>query len=1433
MTGQLPSVGETVLHFCLLQPLDDDPDQAAFIAEDVDLKRRVCLRFLPTPYWQSKDLVRRFQEDARKLASLRSPHIVALHELGTYHDRPFAVFDCYGGLYLRDIIPEVSRRPVLQLGEILLQAGRGLQAAHDTGLAHYQVTPSRVALDPQHRAAVTGFLLGGPYEKSLGDAPEDVSRSYEYASPEQLEGSRQDYRSDIFSLGVVMYETLTGVQPFRAESRTATVNAILHASPRPVTELRPGLPEQVADVVARAIEKNPNERFQRVDHLLAAFSHALAEVRLEDSREFLINVINGLDDPLFVKDENHRWVILNDAMCSLIGRPREELIGKSDYEIFPKEQADVFWSYDSLVLKTGRTSVNEEEITAQGVTRTISTKKSILREPLSGRRFIVGTIRDISDQKALARQLKERHQRYELAAAGGNVGVWDWDLLTDHLFVDPHIKGLLGYEDDEIENRLDAWLEHVHPDDRDSLVSSVRRYLNGDSEDYEVEHRMLHRDGGLRWIVMRGSIVRNESGDAVRMIGTQSDMTRYKETVSALQESEEKYRSVVERANDGICIVFDKKLVYVNRRLGELLGFDRRELLGTNYTDYIHPGEISKVAQMYGARMAGQEVPERYETILLTSSGESLHVEFNSAAITYNGRRAALAIIRDITERRRAESAIRESERTARALLNAPTDDVVVLLSTEGEIIDANEQLARRFGLTVSEIVGKSAWELFPADVTEHRMEQLRKVLETRKPVRFEDERLGRWYDHILYPVLNRRGEVGKVAAIARDVTERRIADRALRESERSLEEAQRIAHVGSFRLSADGDTASCTDEMYRILGLEPGSVAPTLTVFMSFVHPDDRAEVESRLQHSRATGERYDLKHRIVRPDGSVRYVHGRAEARLELDGKPGELLGTMQDVSDLVRTEQALRARDEEYRAVVELHTEFISRFSPDGILTFVNEAYCRYFGKTREELIGANFIEMIPEEERRQIREFLAGFSVDHPVASIEHQVVLPGGEVRWQQWTDHAIFDDKGEIVGFQSVGRDVTERRQAEEALRESEERFRTLAELSPDGLFVYVQRKIVFVNQAGVRLVGASGPEDLIGRDPLSLVHADYHHLVEERMRTVLDEGEATPPVYQRLVRIDGSSVDVEAASSPLTFKGRPAVQVVLRDVTERNRAEQALRESEEKYRLLVEHQTDLVVRFDLEGRFTFVSPSFCETFGMSSEELLGASMLTLVHEEHQATTREAITRIKQPPHEHYLEQLALTRDGWRWFAWANKAVLDERQRVTAIVAVGRDITERREAEDLLPRTSEALEAERAALMEKNITLKQVLEHIENERQDFRVETYRAVEDAIEPVIGKLRGLVDEKGQAEIDGLELNVKSIINKDIDEFQARFARLTSREAEICALIRAGLSSKEVSDRLNLSLLTVHKHRERIRRKLELTSKDVDLATYLKLH
>lgn len=156
------------------------------------------------------------------------------------------------------------------------------------------------------------------------------------------------------------------------------------------------------------------------------------------------------------------------------------------------------------------------------------------------------------------------------------------------------------------------------------------------------------------------------------------------------------------------------------------------------------------------------------------------------------------------------------------------------------------------------------------------------------------------------------------------------------------------------------------------------------------------------------------------------------------------GKVLDHLAVERRLADAERALRDEQARYRAVVEDQAELICRYLPDGTLTFVNGAYCRYFGMKREELVGKTFLPLIPPEDYPAVREHIAGLTSANPLATMEHRVILGNGEIRWQQWVDRALFDASGEITEFQATGRDITERKLAELNLQNSEEKYRRL-----------------------------------------------------------------------------------------------------------------------------------------------------------------------------------------------------------------------------------------------------------------------------------------------------------------------------------------------------------------------------------------------------
>ena len=263
-------------------------------------------------------------------------------------------------------------------------------------------------------------------------------------------------------------------------------------------------------------------------------------------------------------------------------------------------------------------------------------------------------------------------------------------------------------------------------------------------------------------------------------------------------------------------------------------------------------------------------------------------------------------------------------------------------------------------------------------------------------------------------------------------------------------------------------------------------------------------------------------------------------------------------------VQRSASLRASEAQLRAIVEDQTELIARSVPHNhTLTFVNEAYCRQFRKSREELLGTNFTDHIPAVERGDVKRKIAMLSADNPVVRMEHWIKLPDGELRCLLWSNRAIFDDAGKIAEIQAIGRDITESKQAEQALRDSEERYRLLVESSPDAILVAdTNRKILFANSAAVGLFRAERLDQLIDLDLLDLISPSGRDEVDELIVEIL-KGKIQPFTERRRLRLDGTEFDSESRGAPFSWDGKVTVLIITRDITGRKQAEAQLRRSQ------------------------------------------------------------------------------------------------------------------------------------------------------------------------------------------------------------------------------------------------------------------------------
>ena len=313
--------------------------------------------------------------------------------------------------------------------------------------------------------------------------------------------------------------------------------------------------------------------------------------------------------------------------------------------------------------------------------------------------------------------------------------------------------------------------------------------------------------------------------------------------------------------------------------------------------------------------------------------------------------------------------------------------------------------------------------------------------------------------------------------------------------------------------------------------------------------------------------------------------------------------------------------------YRDLFLKATDGIAIIDAQGSIVEQNQAHRELLGYSDEELKGKTPAFHLGEEAFQEISKTL------QKTGSFRGDVLSrrKDGSMLHIDLAAFAIYDDQGQVVCYVGIKRDITEHKQAmevgrsaqkelgeriraEQALRESEERYRRLVELSPDGIAIHCDGKLVFINPAGARTLGAYSPEDLIGRNVFDFVHPEFRERVSQRIQNMMLNQRPAPADEEKLLRLDGTPIEVEVSGTPYTYNGRPAVQIIVRDITVRKRAENEIRESEQRYRSLVKQSQEGIFIFDPEsGRVQETNPCFLQLLGYSEEDALHLTIYDLV----------------------------------------------------------------------------------------------------------------------------------------------------------------------------------------------------------------------------
>ncbi len=824
----------------------------------------------------------------------------------------------------------------------------------------------------------------------------------------------------------------------------------------------------------------------------------------------------------------------------------------------------------------------------------------------------------------------------------------------------------------------------------------------------ETEAQFRRKDGTIFCGQINVSVLDSSSqtNNAITII---YDIAEDKHAAEALRVQTERFQMLSDYAPFGMMMIGkDGTFTYVNPKFTEIFGYELGDV--PNGSEWCRrafpdPGYRHEEISVWMKDFAGlpQEGTESRVFTVTCKDGSQKIIDFRSVKLAGE----ALMTCEDITDRKRAEDALRESEEKYRTIIEN-IEDGYYEVDVKGKFTTINPSTARMFGRREDQMVGHHFSQFTTPEEAGRLFEAYRKVWTTGEPLRFDAQFLAADGTERLLElsgslVKDAAGHRRGVRGVARDVSQRLRAEQALRQSEETARALLNATTDAALLMRSDGTVLAVNQRMALRLGLELQELVGR-NLFELF--PTGLAR------------KRKVYCDQVISSGSPVRFVDEEAGAYLDHSVHPvfgnsdkvERLAVFSRDITDQKRAIEALRESEKRYRQLVENANDFISSIDGEGRFTLVNPVGARITGYSAEELLGKHYLELVHPDHRERVSQFY-GDQLTKSLSDkyFECPIVTRSGEALWLRQNVQVVRDGD-RVVGFQSIARDITARKNAEDRLRESEEGarhlyeeskqreelYRSMLNSSVDAIVIYnLAGEVQFQSPSFTRMFGWE-PAEVAGQRipfvPDSEWEASYRAI-----QGVLSEGVPVSAFETKRYTKDGRLLDVSVSASRYhDHEDKVAgILVILTDISDRKRAEQLRRENEERYRKLYQESKereqlyssvinssgDSIIIYDVNGFVRHVNPSFTTMFGWPLEELVG-KRIDFVPEAEREATAQATSRVLQEGGISGFETKRYTRDGRILDASLSASVYrDHEGKPAGIVVIHRDTTESKRAE--------------------------------------------------------------------------------------------------------------------------------------------------------
>ncbi|MEG3972832.1 PAS domain S-box protein [Microcoleus sp. T2B6] len=1022
-----------------------------------------------------------------------------------------------------------------------------------------------------------------------------------------------------------------------------------------------------------------------------------ARKRAEQKQARLTAILEATSDLVGVVDVTGHSVYLNKAGQEMLGMSPEEARSPFtiDSVLAPSAKAKFHNEIIPTALREGRWAGEILFLSRDGEEIPVSQVLIVHKTEAGEVEFISTIVRDIRDRKNAEDVLKQSEERFRSLIEATAQIIWIANAEGELAGEQPTLCAFTGQTFDDY--KVGGGLNAIHPDDRSSIATAWSTAVANRSF-YEVEFRMRRYDGEYRYMSCRGVPILNADGSIREWIGANTDITDRQQAEEALREQQAALRdrnvllsSILESTPD-IIVVKDREGRYVainsfvaksfyGRSIEEIIGKDDSELL---------PPEAAVAIMAKDRQIMEAGITETYEEEVFNGKENTSFLTTKAAWRDAQGNIIGLiAIARNINDRKQAEANLRDRNALLNSILES-TPDFIVVKDPEGRHVALNSNLANFMGKPIEEIIGKNDLELLPPDSACAIMAKDRQVMaagitETYEEDVSDGEKTATFFT-TKAPWRDGNGNILGIIATTRDISDRKKVEQTLRQTLEILD----LASDGIIIRDMDDRIIYWNQGAEKLYGWTKAEVVGQyIHTFLETVFPKPLEIVLAEFfQQGTWEGE---LQH--TTRDGRDIIVASRWTLQRDGEGKPCAQLEINNDISDRKQAEEAIKQSEERYRSLIAATSQLVWTADAEG-RSVDQPSWRAYTGQTEAQMAdGFGWLDAIhPDDRERTLQVWMESVQTK-TLVDIEYRIRRADGNYRYFQVRGVPILNEDGSIREWIGTCTDIHDRKQAEDALKQSEERYRSLI-LATSQIAWTADVEGRCPDMPSWRAYTGQTEAEALGFGWLDAIHPDDR----ERTNQVWMEAVTTRTLYDIEYRIrgaDGNYRYFQGRGVPILDEDGNIREWVgtCSDIHDRKQAEDAIKQSEERYRSLTLAISQIVWTTDPEGRCQD-SPSMRAYTGQTEAEVVGFGWLDTIHPDDRERTVQVWMEAVQTRSLFEMEYRMRGTDGnYRYFQARGVPLLDEDGSIREWVGTCIDIQDRKQTEIVQAKAREAAEA--------------------------------------------------------------------------------------------------------------------------------------------